>query len=89
MNNESIVMDLNLALLENFLDNADRFASDVGIFKPALNVIFDLLESSQGDEQIKTNEFAQSLFDCLKRMKLCLADLIAASPLPKKDFSSA
>ena len=39
-------MDLNLALLENFLDNADLFASDVGIFKPALNVIFDLLESS-------------------------------------------
>ena len=38
-------MDLNLALMENFLDNADHFASEMGIFKLALKVIFDLLDS--------------------------------------------
>ena len=41
-------MDLNLALLENFLDNADSFASDVGIFKLAMKVFFEYFESSQG-----------------------------------------
>jgi len=48
VNNESVVLDLSLALLEKFLDNADRFASDMGIFKLAMKVFFEYFESSQG-----------------------------------------
>ena len=47
------------------------------------------MESSQYDEYIGTVDFVENLFGCLKQMKRCLADLIAASPLPKKDFRYA
>ena len=39
VNNEFVVLDLNLALLENFLDNADCFASEMKILKLAAKLI--------------------------------------------------
>jgi hypothetical protein len=39
VNNEPVVLDLNLALLDNFLDNADCFASEMKILKMSVKLI--------------------------------------------------